>query len=118
MCVASVHAALRIVILQPTEKICQKLFFLLAAEAEADNVGKIMLYKMSDLHAMICLMDLPGLLSRTSKQLNILEKSGAIFRGSCTCNIPTEGGYKAAEAAFQKLENEEISVADIMEGVR
>mmetsp|Transcript_30261 Transcript_30261/g.59091 ORF Transcript_30261/g.59091 Transcript_30261/m.59091 type:complete len:496 (+) Transcript_30261:65-1552(+) len=43
---------------------------------------------------------------------------GAIFRGSCTCNIPTEGGYRAAEAAYQSIQDGDVSVGDIMEGVR
>eukprot|EP00960_Hanusia_phi_P046294 757738-Hanusia_phi.AAC.1 len=43
---------------------------------------------------------------------------GSLFRGSCTCNIPTETAYQAAEAAFYSLRSGEISVGDIMEGVR
>jgi hypothetical protein len=42
----------------------------------------------------------------------------SLFRGSCTCNIPTERAYGAAEAAFRALQNEDVSVGDIMDGVR
>eukprot|EP00277_Geminigera_cryophila_P001574 CAMPEP_0179416164 /NCGR_PEP_ID=MMETSP0799-20121207/6642_1 /TAXON_ID=46947 /ORGANISM="Geminigera cryophila, Strain CCMP2564" /LENGTH=489 /DNA_ID=CAMNT_0021188997 /DNA_START=57 /DNA_END=1526 /DNA_ORIENTATION=+ len=42
----------------------------------------------------------------------------SLFRGSCTCNIPTERAYNAAEAAFKALQREEVSVGDIMDGVR
>mmetsp|Transcript_47805 Transcript_47805/g.74602 ORF Transcript_47805/g.74602 Transcript_47805/m.74602 type:complete len:233 (+) Transcript_47805:90-788(+) len=43
---------------------------------------------------------------------------GALFRGSCTCNIPTKEAYAAAESAYNALQNEEVTVSDIMEGVR
>lgn len=33
----------------------------------------------------------------------------ALFRGSCTCNIPTERAYDAANAAFKALQNEEVA---------
>jgi hypothetical protein len=42
----------------------------------------------------------------------------AVFRGSCTCNIPTESAYRAAEAAYQSIQDGDVSVGDIMEGVR
>lgn len=42
----------------------------------------------------------------------------SLFRGSCTCNIPTEKAYGAAEAAFQAIERQEVTVGDVMEGVR
>jgi len=32
----------------------------------------------------------------------------SLFRGSCTCNIPTERAYNAAEAAFKALQREEV----------
>jgi len=35
----------------------------------------------------------------------------SLFRGSCTCNIPTEKAYGAAEAAFQAIERQEVSHA-------
>ena len=34
--------------------------------------------------------------------------AGSLFRGSCTCNIPTEGAYQAAEAAFYSLRSGEV----------
>lgn len=34
---------------------------------------------------------------------------GAYFRGSCTCNIPTEQAYAAAETAFDKIQAGEVS---------
>jgi len=42
----------------------------------------------------------------------------SLFRGSCTCNIPTEKAYDAAHAAFIALQRNEVSVGDIMDGVR
>lgn len=42
----------------------------------------------------------------------------SIFRGSCTCNIPTQSAYKAAEAAFESIQAGDVSVADTMEGIR
>ena len=44
--------------------------------------------------------------------------AGAIFRGSCTCNIPTEGAYEAAKTALESIQAGEASVADTMEGIR
>lgn len=43
---------------------------------------------------------------------------GALFRGSCTCNLPTERAYHAAEAAFNALSREDVTVGDIFDGIR
>jgi len=32
----------------------------------------------------------------------------ALFRGSCTCNIPTEEAFRAAEATYGALKREEV----------
>eukprot|EP00961_Rhodomonas_salina_P198082 2672772-Rhodomonas_salina.1 len=33
---------------------------------------------------------------------------GALFRGSCTCNIPTERAYAAAQSAFEKIQTDQV----------
>ena len=43
---------------------------------------------------------------------------GALFRGSCTCNLPTERAYHAADAAFNALSREDVTVGDIFDGIR
>ncbi|KAJ1482975.1 hypothetical protein T484DRAFT_1802192 [Baffinella frigidus] len=44
--------------------------------------------------------------------------ANALFRGSCTCNIPTAEAFQAAEATYTAIKNEELTVGEIMEGVR
>ena len=34
----------------------------------------------------------------------------SLFRGSCTCNIPTEKAYGAAEAAFKAIQRNEVNI--------
>jgi len=42
----------------------------------------------------------------------------ALFRGSCTCNPPTQRAYEAAEAAFRKFEAKEVTYAELTAGIR
>jgi hypothetical protein len=44
--------------------------------------------------------------------------TGAAFRGSCTCNSPSELGYVAAENAYKALKANEISTESYMHNIR
>lgn len=41
-----------------------------------------------------------------------------IFRGSCTCNLPSKLGYEAAQNAYEALKSGEATIDSIMEDAR
>ena len=44
--------------------------------------------------------------------------SEALFRGSCTCNSPTQVSYDAAEQYYQKFKSGDLSVEVVMQEIR
>lgn len=41
-----------------------------------------------------------------------------LFRGSCTCNLPTELAYKQANKLYEEFKNETKTLPDAMESLR
>ena len=41
-----------------------------------------------------------------------------LFRGSCTCNLPTETAYLHAKKVFEEMKSEQKSLQTVMESIR
>ena len=45
-------------------------------------------------------------------------QNDVLFRGSCTCNLPTETAYSAAQNVYEKMKLEEESLPNVMQSIR